>query len=404
MGLFEKFIIKSNTEGKQQQTVDNISQNAINVRIDRKNIKNIPSAKYLIDTCAGLISAMPLKVQKMDEQGIQSIPHNLDSLLNKENHFLSTSCELKRNLVFDYLVEGNCYALVNRKGNKIESIEYISPITITLEKVYNQNNQVVDVKVTIQDDKRKLNPEFSDIIIVGNQLDDNFKGRGLIHECNELLEQSLHMDRANISSLVSNIDLNGILAFGQSAMRREIFEQLKKDFQLMHRGYNTSNVMLMNGVNDVKFIPTNAINQRDSQLIEQKELLNKFLLQSFGIKDIGDMDNLYKNVLLGIIENFEQSFSKVLLLESEKQQGSYITFDTSEILRGSFKEHSEIVLKLFEKGLLDNQECRELLGFNRAEGQAYNLQSLGHVYKYNDGTIYIPNMDVTNKIGDTNIA
>ena len=208
------------------------------------------------------------------------------------------------------------------------------------------------------------------------------------------------MDRANISSLVSNISLNGILAFGQSAMRREIFEQLKEDFQRMHRGYNTNNVMLMNGVDDVKFIPTNAINQKDSQLIEQKELLNKFLLQSFGIKDIGDMDNLYKNVLLGIIENFEQSLSKVLLLESEKQQGSYITFDTTEVLRGNFKEHSETVLKLFEQGLLDNQECRELLGFNRAGGKAYNLQSLGNVYRYEDDTVYIPNMDIKTDINN----
>lgn len=398
MGLFEKMIIKSNTEGKQQQTVDNISQNAINVRIDRNNIKNIPSAKYLIDTCMGLVSAMPLKVQQMDENGIQNISHDLDYLLNKENHFLSTSCELKRNLVFDYLVEGNAYALVNRKGNTIESIEYIKPNTIKFEKIYDSNNQVIDVKVTIQENKRKLNAEFSDIIIVGNQLDDYFKGRGLIHECNELLEQSLHMDRANISSLVSNISLNGILAFGQSAMRREIFEQLKEDFQRMHRGYNTNNVMLMNGVNDIKFIPTNAINQKDSQLIEQKELLNKFLLQSFGIQDIGDMDNLYKNVLLGIIENFEQSLSKVLLLESEKQNGFYITFDTTEVLRGNFKEHSEIVLKLFEKGLLDNQESRELLGFNRADGKAYNLQSLGHVYKYEDDSVYIPNIDITHSV------
>lgn len=400
MSLFEKMIIKSNTEGKQQQTVDNISQNAINVRIDRNNIKNIPSAKYLIDTCMGLVSAMPLKVQQMDENGIQNISHDLDYLLNKENHFLSTSCELKRNLVFDYLVEGNAYALVNRKGNTIESIEYIKPNTIIFEKIYDSNKQVIDVKVTIQDNKRKLNAEFSDVIIVGNQLDDYFKGRGLIHECNELLEQSLHMDRANISSLVSNISLNGILAFGQSAMRREIFEQLKEDFQRMHRGYNTNNVMLMNGVDDVKFIPTNAINQKDSQLIEQKELLNKFLLQSFGIKDIGDMDNLYKNVLLGIIENFEQSLSKVLLLESEKQQGSYITFDTTEVLRGNFKEHSETVLKLFEQGLLDNQECRELLGFNRAGGKAYNLQSLGNVYRYEDDTVYIPNMDIKTDINN----
>lgn len=398
MGFFENMIIKSNTEGKQQQTVDNISQNVINVRIDRNNIKNIPSAKYLIDTCMGLVSAMPLKVQKMDENGIKNISHDLDYLLNKENHFLSTSCELKRNLVFDYLVEGNAYALVNRSGNSIESIEYIKPNTITFEKLYDSNNQVIDVKVTIHGNKRKLKAELSDIIIVGNQLDDYFKGRGLIHECNELLEQSLHMDRANISSLVSNISLNGILAFGQSAMRREIFEQLKEDFQRMHRGYNTNNVMLMNGVNDIKFIPTNAINQKDSQLIEQKELLNKFLLQSFGIKDIGDMDNLYKNVLLGIIENFEQSLSKVLLLESEKQKGMYIIFDTSEILRGNFKEHSETVLKLFEKGLLDNQESRELLGFNRANGKAYNLQSLGNIYRYEDDSVYIPNMDVTHNL------
>lgn len=394
MSLFDKILVKSNLEKLQHQTVDNISQNAINVKLDRDNIKNIASAKYLIDTCVGLVSAMPLKVQLLDENGIQTIAHDVDYLLNKECNFLSTSCQLKRELVFDYLVEGNAYALVNRNGNKIESIEYIKPNTITLEKVYSISNEVVDVKVTIQDDKRKLSPEFSDIIIVGNQLDNNFKGRGLIHECNELLEQSLHMDRANISSLVSNINLNGILAFGQSGLRKEIFEKLKDDFQIMHRGYNGNNVMLINGIGSVDYIPTNAINQKDSQLIEQKQLLNDLLLQSMGIKEIGDMDNLYKNVLLGVIENFEQSFSKVLLLESEKQQGYYIAFDTSEVLRGSFKEHSETVLKLFKEGLLDNQECRELLGFNRANGKAYNLQSLGNIYRYEDDSVYIPNMNI----------
>lgn len=398
MSLFDKILVKSNLEKQQDQTVDNISQNAINVKLDRDNIKNIASAKYLIDTCIGLVSAMPLKVQLLDENGIQTIAHDVDYLLNKECNFLSTSCQLKRELVFDYLVEGNAYALVKRNGNKIESIEYIKPNTITLEKVYNLSNEVIDVKVTIQDDKRKLSPEFSNIIIVGNQLDNNFKGRGLIHECNELLEQSLHMDRANISSLVSNINLNGILAFGQSGLRKEIFEKLKDDFKIMHRGYNGNNVMLINGIGSVDYIPTNAINQKDSQLIEQKQLLNDLLLQSMGIKEIGNMDNLYKNVLLGVIENFEQSFSKVLLLESEKQQGYYIAFDTSEVLRGSFKEHSETVLKLFKEGLLDNQECRELLGFNRANGKAYNLQSLGHVYKYEDDTVYIPNMDIKTNI------
>ena len=151
--------------------------------------------------------------------------------------------------------------------------------------------------------------------------------------------------------------------------------------------------MLNQCISLVEQNPTNAINQKDSQLIEQKQLLNDLLLQSMGINEIGDMDNLYKNVLLGVIENFEQSFSKVLLLESEKQQGYYIAFDTSEVLRGSFKEHSETVLKLFKEGLLDNQECRELLGFNRAKGKAYNLQSLGNVYKYEDDTVYIPNID-----------
>ena len=394
MSLFDKILVKSNLEKRQDQTVDNISQNAINVKLDRDNIKNIASAKYLIDTCVGLVSAMPLKVQLLDENGIQTIAHDADYLLNKECNFLSTSCQLKRELVFDYLVEGNAYALVKRNGNKIESIEYIKPNTITLEKVYNLSNEVVDVKVTIQDDKRKLSPEFSNVIIVGNQLDNNFKGRGLIHECNELLEQSLHMDRANISSLVSNINLNGILAFGQNGLRKEIFEKLKDDFKIMHRGYNGNNVMLINGIGSVDYIPTNAINQKDSQLIEQKQLLNDLLLQSMGIKEIGDMDNLYKNVLLGVIENFEQSFSKVLLLESEKQQGYYIAFDTSEVLRGSFKEHSETVLKLFKEGLLDNQECRELLGFNRANGKAYNLQSLGNIYRYEDDSVYIPNMNI----------
>lgn len=400
MSLFEQLIVKSNTREKKQQTVGNISQNAINVRIDRNNIKNIPSAKYLIDTCMGLVSTMPLKVQQLGENGIQTISHNIDYLLNKENHFLSTSCELKRNLVFDYIVEGNAYALVNRNGNTLESIEYIKPSCITLEKVYDINNKVIDVKVIIQDNQRKLNPEFTDIIIIGNQLDDYFKGRGLIHECNELLEQSIHMDRANISSLVSNINLNGILAFGSNGMKREVFENLKKDFLNRHQGYKSSNVLLLNGMDTVKFIPTNAINQRDSQLIEQKKLLNDLLLQSFGINNIGDMDNLYKNVLLGIIENFEQALSKVLLLESEKQKGYYITFDTTEVLRGNFKEHSETVLKLFEKGLITNNESRELLGFNRAEGKAYNLQSLGHVYKYEDDTVYIPNMDIKTNINN----
>ncbi|KPI48380.1 phage portal protein [Clostridioides difficile] len=395
MGLFDKILVKSNVETQPKQTVDTINNNVINVRIDRNNIKNIPSAKYLIDTCMGLVSSMPLRVQQLDENGIQNISHDLDYLLNKENHFLSTACNLKRDMVFDYLVEGNAYALVNRNGNTIESIEYIKPSSITFEKMYNSNNQVLDVKVTIQDDKRKITPEFTDIIVVGNQLDDRFIGRALIDECNELLEQSLHMDRANVSSLVSNVRLNGILAFGQNGMKREMFEKLKQDIKTMHTGYDSSNVMVLSGIDSAKYVPTNTLNAKDADLLGQKELLNKFLLQSFGIKEIGDMDNLHKNVLLGIAENFEQSFSKILLLESEKKQGCYIAFDTSEVLRGSFKEHSATVLELFKSGLLTDQESRELLGFNKADGKAYNLQSLGNVYRYEDGSVYIPNLDVT---------
>lgn len=222
-------------------------------------------------------------------------------------------------------------------------------------------------------------------------------------ECNELLEQAIHMDRANISLLVSNINLNGILAFGSNGMKREVFENLKKDFLNSHQGYKSSNVLLLNGMDLVKFIHTKAINQKDSQLIEQKKLLNELLLQSFGINNIGDMDNFYKNVLLCIIENFEQAFSKVLLLEIEKQKGYYVTFYTTyttEVVRGNFKEHSEIVLKLFEKGLITNNESRELLGFNRAKGKTYNLQSLGHVYKYEDDTVYIPNMEIKTNINN----
>ena len=78
MSLFDKILVKSNLEKQQDQTVDNISQNAINVKLDRDNIKNIASAKYLIDTCIGLVSAMPLKVQLLDENGIQTIAHDVD--------------------------------------------------------------------------------------------------------------------------------------------------------------------------------------------------------------------------------------------------------------------------------------------------------------------------------------
>lgn len=388
MGLFDKLLLSTNET--KEKTVNTITDDTIKVKVNKNNIKNIPSAKYLIDTCSGLISALPMQIKQADETGIHLIKHDLDYLLNNENHWLSTSCELKRNMVFDYLVEGNAYALVNRNGNKIESIEYIKPSTITFEKVYNYNNDIIDVKVTIQDDRRKLEPEFSDVIIVGNQLDNYFKGRGLLKECNELLEQSLHMDRANISSLTSSVRLNGIVSF-DAPFKREIFKQLKEDMKQMYRGYDTDNLMVVNG--GVKYTPTNNLSGTESQLVEQKELLHKFLLESYGISKIGDMESLYKNVLLGIIENFEQSFSKALLLESEKEQGYYIAFDTSEILRGSFKEHSETVLNLFNSGLITDHEARELLGMNRPTGKPYNLQSLGNVYHYADNTVYIPNTD-----------
>ena len=396
MGLFDKLLLSTNET--KEKTVNTITDDTIKVKVNRNNIKNIPSAKYLIDTCSGLISAMPMQVKQMDETGIHLIKHDLDYLLNNENHWLSTSCELKRNMVFDYLVEGNAYALVNRNGNRIESIEYIKPNTITFEKVYSYNNDVVDVKVTIQDDRRKMTPEFSDVIIVGNQLDNYFKGRGLLKECNELLEQSLHMDRANISSLTSSVRLNGIVSF-DAPFKREIFKQLKEDMKQMYRGYDTDNLMVVNG--GVKYTPTNNLSGTESQLVEQKELLHKFLLESYGISKIGDMESLYKNVLLGIIENFEQSFSKALLLESEKEQGYYIAFDTSEILRGSFKEHSETVLNLFNSGLITDHEARELLGMNRPTGKPYNLQSLGNVYHYADNTVYIPNTDTEKTLNNT---
>lgn len=396
MGLFKKLTNREDVKLNINSDMENILTQNGDIIPTENNIYNIPAVKFGIELISGLVGSIPIYLYKEDTAtgDIKRVNDYRTRLLNNEPNILITGVDLKRLLIKDLILYGNAYSIISRDLNTIKSINYVHPENINFRKKFDNNGSIVDIDVMVQMDRIQYNPNIMNTIICTIDSRDHLKGIGLLEKNKELLSLGLKEIDAYKNYLNEGNKMRGVLAFEQP-FKLDVWKKLKEQIQNSHAGRRGTNLLLTNGSKPT-FIKT-SLEPKESQLMESRQLSNEQVLQMLGLNDIKDMNQIYKTVLMPFMEILESAFDKYLLLEIEKEEGYFFQFDTTEFLRSSYKDVADNVNKLFKSGIYSLNESRRILNLESKE-EDYHLHSLGNVYKYDNGNIYVPNMDGSNSI------
>ncbi|MDO4925363.1 MAG: phage portal protein [Turicibacter sp.] len=398
MGLFKKLTNRGDVKLNINSDMENILTKNGDIIPTENNIYNIPAVKFGIELISGLVGSIPIYLYKEDTAtgDIKRVNDYRIRLLNNEPNILITGVDLKRLMIKDLILYGNAYSMISRDLNTIKSINYVHPESINFRKKFDNNGSIVDIDVMVQMDRVQYNPNIMDTIICTIDSRDHLKGIGLLEKNKELLSLGLKEIDSYKNYLNEGNKMRGVLAFEQP-FKLDVWKKLKEQIQDSHAGRRGTNLLLTNGSKPT-FIKT-SLEPKESQLMESRQLSNEQVLQMLGLNDIKDMNQIYKTVLMPFMEILESAFDKYLLLEIEKEEGYFFQFDTTEFLRSSYKDVADNVNKLFKAGIYSLNESRRILNLEPKE-EDYHLHSLGNVYKYDDGDVYVPNMDGGNAINN----
>ena len=99
--------------------------------IKKEDALNIPAVATSVEFIASTIAALPIKLYKRENNEIREIEDDYRlKLLNTETNDLLDAAQFKKEVITDYLLEGNGYAYVNWKRNKIVSLNYLDTVHV----------------------------------------------------------------------------------------------------------------------------------------------------------------------------------------------------------------------------------------------------------------------------------
>jgi HK97 family phage portal protein len=414
MGIFELFKKKNEVEERSFYTSNGQNLAIISLlggsTITEEQAMTIPSLVACMNLIEGSISQLPINLYQENGQDVVKVPDYRTRLLNGEANYFTDSQTFKRQIIKDYLFYGKSIIYVERKGNSIISLNALDAKNVQFKQFTTNGITISNVEGIYIGYGRSVDLNYEDLIIVdsGNE--------GILRYGSDILELALVQNDYS-----KNLLKNGALPIGVIQTMNRLSElaikRLRTGWESLYSGSKNAGktVILEEGI---EYKPI-ALNPEQLQLAHSKKITNSDICKLFGVDEslISAEFNKYNGnsqqnlaylqyTLAPIITAIESALDKFMLLESEKNNGYYFRFDTSEILRSTPKEQVETVGLAVEKGLLSINEGRAILDKNRIK-KDYFMWSLGNVlYNAENNEMIVPNMmgtisnSVVNKVGD----
>lgn len=103
--------------------------------ITRIEALNIPTLAGCVELISSLVSSIPIKLYKEENEEVTEIKDDIRlKLLNEETGDTLTSFEMKKALVIDYLLMGNGYIYINKEMGKIKSLHYVKESDVSINR------------------------------------------------------------------------------------------------------------------------------------------------------------------------------------------------------------------------------------------------------------------------------
>ena len=396
MGLFN-FFKKEKREfspinSKQDDLIKILEGSTETPTITREMAMQIPSLEAGIDLIADLVSSLEIKLHKVTDGKVETISDDYRlKMLNDETGDTLNSYQMKQSLVRDFIIAGNGYCYLNKDRNRIVSIHYVEPsrvsVTTSIDPIFKDGKLIVNGVLY----------DNYDFIIFAKNTVNGLSGKGLLDESSDILELTYN----TLAFANSNIKAGGIkrgVVKSSKKLDEESMDYLKSSWAELYDTNNRENkVIILNDSLDFKELSQTSI---ELQILENRKTNNEDILNLIkmplsilnGTATEQQYNNFIKSTIIPILSQLESAFNSALLLETEKEQKFYFSFETKDLLKGSAKERFETYKTAVEAGIMTVNEARYQEDYDSIEGLDNIKMSLGHVlYDPANRSYYVPN-------------
>lgn len=403
MGILDK--IFSNTpkqEPRQPETVDDLyielTGKKKEVVINKDNALEIPMVNSCLNLISSKIATIPIKLYRSrSKDGVieEIFNDNRLTLLNKDTGDTIGAFELKENLITDYLLSGKSYCYIQKDNTTVKALRYIDNKEVQTYSDYNPIYKEVSYSVR--------GAEFMpwELITLLNTKD-GYTTSGLLQSNQEVLRTAWYMLQINkVNSKNGNVP-KGVLE-SDKQVNEGVLASIKDGWKkLFSSQEETDSCIILNA--GIKYKPIST-SSKDSQLLELSQDLDKKICSVLGVPydlaiGCGSAEHekvFNKTTIVPLLKKLELAINKSLLLESEKEEGYFFSFDLTELLKDDIETRYKAYQIGIQKGFLQINEVRQIEKLPPIEGlEGYVKLNLADVL-YNPQTkeLFTPNTNKT---------
>ena len=361
--------------------------------ITREKALSLPSVYANVELIANTIGNLEIKLYRENKGSVEEVKEDYRTvLLNDEPNAFMTGDELKKAMVRDYLLEGNCYVYIDGQGlsKEKQKLHYIpthkvslllSPGAILKEVTVLIEGQVFDISQFMICTKNTLN---------------GVEGKGIVAECNDSLKQALDNMEYTSRTMGTGGVKRGVL---QSTRRltAEAIAELKKAWKRLYEKNNDC-IVLNEGITYHELQQTGA----EMQMIESKSAIDADICRLFNVPvnmfnssiPAEVWDAFVKLAITPILDKFEKVLNKCLL-ESEEKGKYYFAFDTKQLNKGDIEKRFKAYEIALKNGFMTPSEVRFEEDLNEITTLNFVKLNLGDVLMdIASGSIYTPNTNI----------
>ncbi|PFZ64875.1 phage portal protein [Bacillus wiedmannii] len=347
--------------------------------ITEEKVLSIPTARSCVDLISSSIAQMPVYLYKEDKKGnIEKVNDKRVNLLNHEANDYLNGYSLKKHMVKDYLLHGSSYVSIVELGDKTE-LHPLQASAVVVNKRVKYGYKTVGADIMLSNtehnsinDMGRHQTKFKphELMITLQNSYDGLTSDGVIKQGKQLFQQALAE-----MEYTQNLYENGALPLGLLKTNARLNEKqvgaLRGAWQKLYGGVKNAakTVVLQEGMTYEAL----SMNPNEIQMNETRRNTNTEICKLFNISEsmvsttagiqqhvsIEQTNTQYlKTTLSPIIASMEGSIDRALLLESEKEEGYFFRFDTSELVRATEKERIESVVIGVQGGLFTINEGR----------------------------------------------
>lgn len=410
MGIFSKFV-KSNREERvasEEYVYGNVAISSFfgsGAKVSEEEALKIPAVSSSVELITSSVAQLPIYLYKENEKGeIEKIEDRRVFLLNNEPNESINAHTFKKQIVKDYLFHGASYSKIERVRNDVTAI-YSLPINEVSVAKYRQNSYQNSALINVSFGNKKESFTPDEVVIILKDSTDGYTATGILKTNEETLRLAL-----DEQDYTASILKNGALPIGvlkaTTRLTEQAIERLRQSWENLYSGAKKAGktIILEEGLDytpiSMKPNELDLTNVRKHTVAEVARIFNvpESMINSSANKYASnEQNNIYflQYCLAPIITSIESSLDKSLLLESEKDEGYFFSFDVSELLRTTEKEKIETTVRAMEKGLLSVNEARAKINYPSIDHD-YFTWNLGSIfYNPENGLFTIPNMGKT---------